>query len=114
LLLQQHHKIERKKKHTALIRAPLWTPNFLCQNVPKTKFKANMKTCIYLLIIYLFIYLFIYLLTFKYYHYSWTPTISEEVSRADSKLLDVIYLLTQPASSLGDELVMPFQHVLLG
>jgi hypothetical protein len=101
--------LKGKKKNTALI-APLWTPNFLCQNVPKTKFKANMKTCSYL-----FIYLFIYLLTFKYYYYySWTPTFSEEVSRAASKLLDLIYLLTQSAWSLGDELMMPFQHVLLG
>jgi hypothetical protein len=63
---------------------------------------------------YLFIYVFIYLLTLKYYYYSWTPIVSEEVSRAASKLLDLIYLLTQSASSLGDELMMPFQHVLLG
>jgi hypothetical protein len=78
----------------------------------------NMYFIFYLFIylsINLFIYLFIYLLTFKYYYYSWTPTVSEEASRAASKLLDLgIYLLTQPASSLGDDLMMPFQHVLLG
>jgi hypothetical protein len=70
-----------------------------------------MKTCIYLFI-YLSIYLFtdiqILLLLLM------DPIVSEEVSRAASKLLDLIYLLTQPASSLGDELMMPFQHVLLG
>jgi hypothetical protein len=63
---------------------------------PQNKIQSKHEN-MYLLI-YLFIYLIIYLLTLKYYYYSWTPIVSEEVSRAASKLLDLVYLLAQPAS----------------
>jgi len=62
---------------------------------------------------YLFIYLFIY------WHSNIIITHGPQLFQKKfpeliPKLLDLIYLLTQPSSSLGDELVMPFQHVLLG